>query len=234
MTGSFDIEANETKTLVWTVKVDANAVAGKILCNETTVGGLKMKDIDNTVSSYTAAEHAAIASVAKRFAESGATFDDPMDFVSAVYTEALGYDPFDGKTAAELLSDLFTHTSENKATLNQSGEYFSMVAKNLYGGSDLYSTSYHNNNRLVRTVFKESIREGDVILCEWYGNIRVLVYLGEGEIAAIDSETLTCSKKQNGSQEFEKYSGNYKQDHYLTTLYSYQQFAVLRPASIEK
>jgi hypothetical protein len=78
------------------------------------------------------------------------------------------------------------------------------------------------------------LREGDVILCEWYGKIRVLIYLGGGKIAAIDSEALTCTIEKNGSQSFEKKGDYYMQDHYLASLYSYQQFAVLRPASIEK
>ena len=234
LTASIDIGKKETKEIVWTVKVGDSLPAGTELCHQTTVGGLKMKTISNTVSDYTAEEHAKIASIAKQIAESGETFADPLAFVSVVYTEALGIDPFEGKTAAEMLSLLFTYTAENKAVLNEESAYADMVAKNLCGGSDLYSTSYGSNHARVRTVYQEMLREGDVILCEWYGNIRVLIYLGDGEIAAIDSETLTCTVEKNGTQRWDKIGDYYLQDHYLASLYSYQQFAVLRPASIEK
>lgn len=234
LTASFDIGARKTKEIIWTVKVGDSLPAGTVLCHQTTVGGLKMKTISNTVSGFTAEEHAKIASTAKQIAEGGATFADPLAFVSAVYTEALGFDPFEGKTAAEMLSLLFTYTAENKAVLNEESAFADMVAKNLCGGSDLYGTSYGSNHERVRTVYKEMLREGDVILCEWYGKIRVLIYLGSGKIAAIDSEALTCTIKKNGSQSFEKKGDYYMQDHYLASLYSYQQFAVLRPASIEK
>ena len=138
LTASFDIGARETKEIIWTVKVGDSLPAGTVLCHQTTVGGLKMKTISNTVSGFTAEEHAKIASTAKQIAEGGATFADPLAFVSAVYTEALGFDPFEGKTAAEMLSLLFTYTAENKAVLNEESAFAYMVAKNLCGGSDLY------------------------------------------------------------------------------------------------
>ena len=231
VSGTFDIGAYETKEIVWTVKVGENLPFGTVLCNQTAVGGLKMKAIENTVSAFTAEEFAAVAAKAREYAESGESFADPMEFISRVYTEVLGYDRFSGKTTAEVLASLFEITGENRAVLRETGEYLDMVAPHLYGGSDLYSTTYaySANNALVRTVYEHHLTVGDVILCEWYGSVRVYIYLGEGLLASVDSETQVCTLKENGSEKWVKDGSYYYQRHLLASCFSYQQYAVLRP-----
>lgn len=229
ISGTFDIGAYETKEIVWTVKVKESASAGAVLCSQTTVGGLKMKSIENTVSALTAAELSSIAAKAREYAENGASFADPMELVRLVYTEALGRDPFEGKSTAEMLEALFEFTAANKAVIRTDGAFIDMVARNLYGGSDLYSSTYTNNNSIVRTVYEHNLTVGDVILCEWYEKTRVYIYLGDGAFASIDSETLTCALKENGSEAWVKDGNNYYQRHLMASLFAYQRYVVLRP-----
>ncbi len=231
LTGKFSIGAHETVVLTYTVKVGQNLGAGTVLCNETAIGGLKMKAIENTVAGYTAAELSAVAAAARAYAESGAEFSDPMELVRAAYTEALGFDPFDGKDALQMEAALFAPTASAK-TLDKSGEYIAAVAPHLYGGSELYSADLSGKNDTVRTVYAHHLSVGDVIFCEWLGNYRVLIYLGNGELAAVDSVSLTCSVKQNGSEQWKSSSSRFVQDHYLASLFSYEQFAVLRPSQV--
>ncbi len=232
LTGTIDIGAYQTATVTWTVKVGQSLPAGTVLCNQTAVGGLKMKAIENTVSGYTAAELSAIAAAARAYAESGATFADPMEFVSAVYTEALGFDPFSQMTAEQMQSALFGTNASSKTVVDLNGAFGAMIAPNLYGGAELYSSTMSGNNKIVRTVYAHQLTAGDVIFCEWQGNFRVLIYLGEGALAALDSLSLTCSLKQNGSEQWSHVSGRYVQDHYLASLFSYEKFVVMRPSHI--
>ena len=96
---------------------------------------------------------------------------------------------------------------------------------------DIYSTTYAYvaNNALVRTVYEHHLTVGDVILCEWYGSVRVYIYLGEGLLASVDSETQVCTLKENGSEKWVKDGSYYYQRHLLASCFSYQQYAVLRP-----
>ena len=231
---SFDIGAKETVTISWTLEISDSATAGSSIASETTVGGLKMKTIENTVSAFTRAELALVAEKARAYAESGASFADPMDFVRAVYTEALGYNPFGSATSAEMIASLL-NINGSSFRVDEAGAFYPMLAKNLYGGTDLYGTSaYYSNNDLVRTAYLHNVAEGDVIVCEWNGKTRVYIYVGNGDFAHIDSVDLTCSIQRNGSEQWVKSGGNYYQDHLLASLYAYRRFAVLRPAQLNR
>ena len=159
------------------------------------------------------------------------TFSDPFSFVSYVYTEVLGSDPFGGVSAQRAIDAIFTTESDTKATLKTDGALASMVAPNLYGGASL-TAAYNASRTLTRTVYEASLTEGDVIVCEWNGNTRVYIYLGDGELAAIDSVGLTCELKDNGSESWVKQGSNYYQKHLLASLFAYRTYAVLRPSTV--
>ena len=225
---SIMLYAHQTKEVTWTVRVESGVLPGTELCGKTEVGGLRMKDTPSFVSRYSHETLALIVKKARECTENGQTFEDPLDFVSLVYADILSENPFEGKTALEVLSSVFEVKSETKATLNAQSAYASMVANNLYGGSRL-SSDYTANNSLVRTVRESSLSAGDVILCEWYGKVRVYIYLGDGELAMVDSVTNTCEVKENGSEEWVKEGSNYYQSHLLASLFAYRMYAVLRP-----
>ena len=216
-----------TTTVTFTVRVNESAAAGTALVCRSEVGGIKMKEIENAVSKYSREALEALAAKARECAESGMAFADPMAFVSYVYTEVLGSDPFGGKSASEVLADIFEVQSETKSVLKENGAYASMLAKNLYGGVSL-SSAYTEDNDLVRTVRAHNLTVGDVIVCEWNGNTRVYIYLGDGTLAEIDSQDLSCELKENGSEGWVQADGNYYQRHLLASLFAYRQYAVLR------
>ena len=247
--GTFNVEGRETVKLTWTVRVNDNAEIGSKICNETTINGLLMKDITNVVVGYTQEQFNALATKAREFATSGATFDDPLAFAREVYKQALGVDMFGAETAKTLLADLGVSTKDpaemfyNK--FNNEGEYSTMVAPNMYGGWDYYSGGDYANNNLIRTPYEHNLNLGDVIVCKWYENTRVYIYVGDGELVVIDSLTKTCELVENGNEGWVKGSvlketytfkkltdGNYYQAHLLGTLYAYQSYAVLRPAQL--
>ncbi len=219
-------------TVIWTVRVNAGLAAGASLVCRSTVGGIEIKELRNTVSSYSRETLSAIAAKAKECAESGMAFSDPMAFVSHVFSEVLGSDPFGARSAQEVLSEIFEVKSETKSVLKENGAFASMVAKNLYGGVS-HASAYSANNDLVRTVREHNLTEGDVILCKWGGGVRVYIYLGEGELAEIDSLDLTCELKDNGSEDKwvrakENGSTYYYQRHLLGSLFAYESYVVLR------
>ena len=220
-----------TKTVSFTVRVNAGTAAGTVLAFQSEVGGLKMKELRNTVSRYSRETLAAIAAKARECAESGMAFSDPMAFVSHVFSEVLGSDPFGARSAQEVLSEIFEVQSETKSVLKENGAFASMVAKNLYGGAS-HASAYSANNDLVRTVRAHNLTEGDVILCRWGGGVRVYVYLGGGALAEIDTLQPTCELKENGSEEWVKVkedgSTYYYQRHLLGSLFAYESYAVLR------
>lgn len=234
--GTFNVAARQTLTLTWTVKVNSDTVVGTKLCNETTINGLLMKDITNIVVGYTTEQFNALATKAREFATSGATFDDPLAFAREVYKQALGVDLFGTHTTNSLLDTAGVSTKDpaemfyNK--FNTEGEYASMVAPNMYGGWDYYSGGDYSNNNLIRTVYEHNLTIGDVIVCRWYENTRVYIYVGNGQLVTIDTLTNTCAIANNGDEGWVKNGNNYEQKHLLGTLYAYQRYVVLRPAQL--
>jgi len=234
--GTFNVAARQKLTLTWTVKVNDDAVVGSKLCNETTINGLLMKDITNIVVGYTTEQFNSLATKAREFATNGATFDDPLAFAREVYKQALGVDLFGTHTTNSLLDTAGVPTTDpaeifyNK--FNTEGEYASMVAPNMYGGWDYYSGGDYANNNLIRTAYEHNLTIGDVIVCRWYTNTRVYIYVGNGELVAIDTLTKTCTLVQNGDEGWVKNGSYYEQKHLLGTLYAYQRYVVLRPAQL--
>lgn len=251
VTGTFNVDGKEVITLKWTVRVDNNVAAGTRLCNVTTINGLLMKDITNSVVGYTQEQLNAVAAKAREYAASGAKFSDPMDLARAIYKEALGVELFGTETAdstLESLSKLYNPTDPTikSYALNTESQYASMVAPNMYGGWHFYysagANEYIDNINLIRSPREHNLTLGDVIVAEWPTSkagaatetteTRVYIYVGNGELVAIDSVTGTCTLEQNGSEEWVKSGSTWYQKHLLITLFAYQRFAVLRPGQI--
>ncbi len=237
VTGSFNVAARQKLTLTWTVKVNDDAVVGSKLCNVTTINGLLMKDITNVVVGYSQEQFNALATKAREFATSGATFDDPLAFAREVYKQALGVELFGTETAMTMANSFAVSSVEGEEkdfyyTFNKEAEYASMVAPYMYAGWDYYSASEYGENNLIRTPYEHNFTLGDVIVCRWFENTRVYIYVGNGELVAIDTLTKTCTLVQNGNEGWVKNGSNYEQAHLLGTLYAYQRYAVLRPAQL--
>ena len=251
VTGTFNVDGKEVITLKWTVRVDNNVAAGTRLCNVTTINGLLMKDITNSVVGYTQEQLQAVAAKAREYAASGAKFSDPMDLARAIYKDALGVELFGAETAdstLESLSKLYNPADPTVKSyaLNTESQYASMVAPNMYGGWHFYysagANEYIDNINLIRSPREHNFTLGDVIVAEWPTSkagaatetteTRVYIYVGNGELVAIDSVTGTCTLEQNGSEEWVKSGTTWYQKHLLITLFAYQRFAVLRPGQV--
>jgi len=251
VTGTFNVDGKEIVKLKWTVRVDNDAKAGALLCNVTTINGLLMKDITNSVVGYTQEQLQAVADKARAYATSGATFSDPMDLARAIYKEALGVELFGTETADSTLESLCKLYNPTDPTIksyafNKDSQYASMVAPNMYGGWHFYysagANEYIDNINLIRSPREHNFTLGDVIVAEWptskagaateVTETRVYIYVGNGELVAIDSLTNTCTLEQNGSEEWVLSGSTYVQKHLLITLFAYQRFAVLRPGQV--
>ena len=138
--------------------------------------------------------------------------------VDTLYTEAIGT-VFDYTSATAVLSDVIDVTNLTYITTTNAG---AMLAPNMWGGYDV-NTAWRTDSGKVRMVTESNLAVGDVIVAEHDGAETIYVYVGNNQLVAIDSTTLTCSLVTIGT---DKYTN------VLVTLIAYDQFAVIRPSMV--
>jgi uncharacterized repeat protein (TIGR01451 family) len=225
LTWNLRVGAGSTVTVSWTVKVNENAKAGSLIDGtNTTVNGISVTKTVNTVSAYTAQEMALLIQKAKEYAAASKTFADPILMAKSLYREVFGTDVFgeDITAVKALLEDIIDATNKS---LNTESELCSMVAPYLYGGRDIATTLYIQNNDIVRLITNANISVGDVICAYDRSESRTVVYIyvGDSTLVAIDSADNTCKTVTMSDSPYEA-------AHVLVTLFAYDLYAVIRPS----
>lgn len=234
VSGKVTVKAGETVSVSWTCKVKSSATAGTVITsNQTTVGGVKLASIQNSVSKFSGEQLNLVALKAKEYAESLKKFNNPIDFVETLYREALSVELFDYDTVYNALGDVID--TENK-TLKTEQNIAKMVAPNLYGGYKI-SSAYTKNNDLVRLITTSNLSIGDVIIAE-KDNLTnsdmmqaVYVYVGGNELVAVDTNATSLYK--NRAVLLTMSESRMESSNLLVTIYAFNRYAVLRPGSIQ-
>ena len=230
-TGS--VSALGTTTLEYTVKVSDTATAGTlIVSDQTTINGVFLSTITNTVSGYTADKLTAVANEAKSATADGA--DDPLDIVKNIYSELDADFLNDYDSVQALLDDLIDSENNTKKTET---EVSKMIAPNLFGGYSI-RTGWTKDYQRTRLVAEANLAVGDVIVADWTdannnSNSLIYVYVGDNTLISITSisdvievKTLTIGDDiWNAASKSES-------PNYLVSLISYNRFAVLRPSMV--
>ncbi len=246
VTFKVDVPHYKFTTITYKVKVNDDAV-GLIESANTTLGGVKLAKIVNSVASYTTAELNAVATKAKGFASSGASFENDMDIVSSLYGD-LGITAFDKYTTIESMFDELMDTSSD--VLNDV-EIASFVAPNLYGGRDMAS-NYVRNKDIVRLIEEYNLSVGDIIVAEFdlYNNTSstavktgnvvhvIYVYVGNSQLVCLTDDAnhvaFTNGTASAGATVDKCFtitiSNNIRKDtHTLASVFTYDRWVVLRP-----
>ena len=225
ITASISIGAMESVTLTWTAKVKETAPVGALIeSNATALGGVSVFDTANFVGAYTAAQLEGVAKTAREIAALGTGFDDPAEFARTIYREALGVDILQDTTAAALIADLFALRSSDRYDLRVESALASMAVPRLHGG-----TLLHRLCDIVAMHVVSDFMLGDLIFCQKRGQYHLFVYVGDGELVQIDTQSKSTTLMENGTD-----FCSYKTDAYVTSsiasqLRTYELCVVLRP-----
>ncbi len=222
----FNIGPLETIEIRWTAKVKENTPVGSLIeSKNTTVGGMKIFETVNTVGAFTNGQLNAVADKAREYATNATTFSNPITLASSIYKDALGIDIFGVGSAAAIIDNLFVENGTIFA-LNQQGALAEMVVPRLYNCTKI--SSYDD---VVPIYFENNFMPGDLIFCNWGENYRLYVYLGNGELVAVDNTATAATLVENGLEAHKYVSSNvYRLDTVLSKVRTYEKAVVLRPS----
>ena len=211
------LSAGEEISIAYAVKVVAEEAAE--IVSKGNVNGVPLNELFNTVSvRMTENDAKALVSHAKEIICGARKFTDPIEAVKALYSEAPEIDLSSLDTAIGLIQSLID--TENK-TYNAESPYCDLLVRGFYGGYDIRS-GYFTDNERTRLPVERNLSIGDVIVAE-YGDetvAEVYVYLGGGEFLSVTSAsgeatlfTLESSLTKN----------------LLVSLISFDRYVVIRP-----
>ena len=224
----FNIGPLETVEIRWTAKVKENTPVGSLIeSKNTTVGGMKIFETVNTVGAFINEQLNAVADKAREYATNATTFSNPITLASSIYKDALGIDIFGVGSAAAIIDNLFVENGTVFA-LNQQGALAEMVVPRLYNCTKI--SSYDD---VVPIYFENNFMPGDLIFCNWGENYRLYVYLGNGELVAVDNTATAATLVENGLEAHKFVSGSnhiYRFDTVLAKVRTYEKAVVLRPS----
>jgi len=220
-----EVDAASTVTLSFTVKVTASEPGTLIESNEGTVNGLKLNKITNTVSGINRETLEGIGEIGKGFAESENEYTDPILMINAVYNELIGKNILDYATVSDALLDIIN--LENKR-YNTECAVNDAVIENFVGGYLIRGANPLMNDR-IRAIRIEYLTAGDVILAEHTSKKDVkiytaYIYLGGDEFLCVTSVDGICTVEKNNEPDIKKIQN------LLTSLYSYEKYAIIRPS----
>ncbi len=222
---SGSVKAGETVTLSFKVRVTATEAGTLIESNEGKVNGLELNKITNTLSGISREKLDELSDIGYTAAESRTEYADPILMINAIYKELIGNDILSYATTAEALSDII---DVEGLKYNQNCAAKDIVIENLSGGYLIKGKNPHNNNR-IRAVRIEYLTVGDVIIAEHVNKDSVTVhtayvYLGESDFLAITTTEGKASLVKCNEPDIKKIQN------ILTSLYSYDKYAIIRPS----
>ena len=224
---SGSVQAKSSVTLSFTVKVTATALGSVIESNRGTVNGLYLNKITNTVSAISLENLETVSDKADAIVEAGTEYDDPILMINALYRELLGKDLLSYSSISAALADIIDLTGKK---VNPNSLIADMVMTNLSGGYLIRGTNSTNNDR-IRAIRIEYLTVGDVIIAEHStdgaGTVKrqvAYVYLGDGRFICATSDGGACTVKEVSTNDYGKIQN------LLTSLYSYEKYAIIRPS----
>ncbi len=227
LTATLSIGPFGSVTLRWSAKVKADATVGAHIENgSTSLGGVNIAMPNNFVGAYASEQLTLVAEKAREYAAKGESFGDPLAFAEVVWRDAVGVEPFAPESAANVMDDLFVEWGTSFG-LNEQSALVGMAVPNLYSG-----TKVHRLADIVQIHTESDFMLGDLILCEWNGHYRLLVYVGKGEFVQVDTVTGTATLVQNGPESFQYGNGSYYNNSVTSQLRTYEKCVVLRPAQV--
>lgn len=222
------VEANSTVTVTFTVKVTTDILGAVIESTAGTVNGLYLNKITNTVSAISKEKLNTLSAKGDILAADTTTkYSDPILMINAIYRELLGKDLLDYESISVALSDII---NVEKMKVNPDSLIADMVIANLSGGYLIKGNNALRNER-IRAIRIEYLTAGDVIIAEHStdkdGTVKrqvAYVYLGENEFLEVNSTdgvaTITLIEEPDPIII----------QNILTSLYSYEKYAVIRPS----
>jgi len=224
-----DIGAREKRVITWSALVNDNANIGDAIeSRATTLGGIDVFPTVNYVSSYTKAELAAVADKALEYANGTETYSDPIAFANKIYFDTFGVNIFELDTAKAFIESIFKARG-TAFILNEESPYYSMAVPDIYSGKDISSFV-----DIVGMISEKDLEVADIIICELDESYSLFVYLGEGKLVKIDSNTKTPELVESETEKYISSSGKYTLSTLITNLRNYDKCVVIRPAMSER
>ncbi len=222
------IGAWDTLKIEWTAKVkDSAPIGARIESNATALGGVKVFDTVNFVGAYTAAQLQSVAQKARDMVANGTSFADPADLARAIYREALGAEILGDTTAAAVMAGLFAPLESGVYDLRADAPLLGMAVPRLHGGTLLPRIT-----DIVAIHTESDFILGDLIFCQWNGQYRLFVYVGEGELVQLDTVAKKAVLVENGVDDAIYQNDSYCINSIFSQLRTYELCAVLRPAML--
>ena len=219
------VKANSEVVLSFKVKVTATTPGTLIESNEGKVNGLSLNKITNTVSGISRDKLDELSEAGYSAAESSTEYADPILMINAIYRELFGADILNYATTEAALNDIIDVANKK---YNASCDANDMVIANLSGGYLIRGTNPSNNDR-IRAVRIEYLTTGDVIIAQHVNKSQVTVYtayiyLGGRDFLCVTSESGVATVVECKTGDVKKIQN------ILTSLYSYDKYAIIRPS----
>ena len=221
LTWTGTVNAGETVTVSYTVKVTTTVPGTLILSNATYVGGVKLGNITHTVSGISNSASLLLANKANSYVSEGKTFETGLAMAYALYKNALDIDLTKYDSVEAALSQIIDVAN---LTCYTNTELSRILVPHLFGGMNIARGNLLiPDNERTRIVSEDELAIGDIILAKWSGGDVVYVYTGNSTLLTVENgvcKALTIGDDIYGSDA----------DNILISLYGYDQFAVLRPS----
>lgn len=225
-----DIPAGKTVKVAYSVRVTEDKPGYLIVSNKTAVNGVELGQIIHTVSGLNGGDDYKLVTKAKEYANKEKAFTSSLDAAKALYKDALGIDIFPETTVTDVINGVINHSNY---TYEKQTELSKMLAPNLYGGCDLYTTTYVQlDGERTRLLSEEELSVGDILMADifpagvWKGNFAgdvCYIYLGNSTLLTVEDGKATT--KTIGLDIYGKDA-----DNILVALPAYNRFAVIRPS----
>ena len=211
------VPAGKTIELTYTVKFTSKTTS-VVQSDLAMVNGMAINPITNTISGYTQEQMQSVANVAKGYASSSKQYGNTILLAVDAYKEALGRDL--GYTKASTpLNEVLDTTNNTCKTDTTAGQ---MLVPTLYGGLTIKS-GYKQDTQRARLLTVTSLAVGDIIVATYNSGSSAIcyMYVGNNTLVELNSTDDVCKTVTISTNRY---------TNILTSLVSYQKYAVLRPS----
>ena len=224
-----EVKAGDTVTLTFKVIVTATDAGTLIESNCGEVNGLDLNKITNTVSGISRDKINELISMGYAAAQNVSEYVDPIDMIKDIYSNILAGGVLSYQTVDEALSDIID-LGGNKYNVSCAAK--DVVIANLSGGYEIREMNRIDNER-IRDIRLEYLSVGDVIIAQYKNTGKVTVYTAYIYLGGSDFLCVTSDSGMASIVKYKESEGNIVQN-ILTSLYSYDKYATIRPSMANK
>ena len=210
------VAAGTTKTVEYTVKVNANAKVGDIVTSNSTIDGVRVNCRPIYVAGNLSAEQQ--AGVTKQLNEITGKEVVNDQLVEQIYAN-IGI-TIELDTFKNIINSLLVSFKQSKThfELNKESAYLSMVPPTMYGGYYTVTATDMWNGFRTKGIMMCQLMVGDVIICQSkVGTPTAYMYAGDGKLFTISSVKFGLMDEEASQKA-------------LDSIYGYNRFVVIRPA----